>query len=73
MLRWYAGISSLILIYVATARKRPAGIIFFNDEGDEGGGLVFQGQKGESTASLTLDQYQQDQVWENMCSRSASF
>jgi len=112
MLRWYAGVSSLVLVYVATTaaqatmhrnlseitvnrinvvkndgrtrmvisnsarqtpaivggkalspdRKRPAGIIFFNDEGDEDGGLVFQGQKGKSAASLTFDQYQQDQV-----------
>ena len=43
-------------------RKRPAGVIFFNDEGDEDGGLIFSGRDGNANASLTFDQYKQDQV-----------
>ena len=43
-----------------------AGIIFYNEEGDECGGLVFGGKRAgdEYTAggSLTFDQYHQDQV-----------
>src|SRR5205807_5822054 len=46
--------------------KRPAGIIFFNDEGEESGGLVAGGaaQNGVPAAamSLTFDQYKQDQT-----------
>ncbi|MGH7503302.1 MAG: hypothetical protein ACREL7_16370 [Longimicrobiales bacterium] len=45
---------------------RP-GIIFFNDEGTENGGLTFSGQRrpdGTFTASnhLSFDQYEQDQI-----------
>lgn len=44
---------------------RP-GFIFFNDEGTEAGGLTVSGrrEKGEvgATASLTFDQYEQDQT-----------
>jgi hypothetical protein len=45
---------------------RP-GIIFFNDEGTENGGLIFGGQKGKdgkvsSYGHLSFDQYEQDQV-----------
>lgn len=47
-------------------RKRPAGIIFFNNEGDECGGLVFAGQqvnnKISSGMSFTMDNYHDDQV-----------
>jgi hypothetical protein len=43
-----------------------AGLIFFNDEGTECGGLIFSGKKenGKVTAvgSLTFDQYEQDQT-----------
>ncbi|MGP1665455.1 MAG: hypothetical protein ACTS5I_05995 [Rhodanobacter sp.] len=47
--------------------ERPvAGLLFFNDEGTENGGLIFNGAKdahGEvsSGVSLTFDRYQQDQ------------
>jgi hypothetical protein len=45
--------------------KTPA-ILFYNQEGDEVGGLVFSGQKRggkvDASASLTFDQYQQDQT-----------
>ncbi len=45
---------------------RP-GIIFFNDEGTENGGLTFQGQRrpdGTFTANtgLSFDQFEQDQI-----------
>lgn len=47
-------------------RERPAGIIFFNTEGDECGGLIFDGQtvdgKTNSGMSFTMDQYNNDQV-----------
>lgn len=47
-------------------RDRPAGIIFFNTEGDECGGLIFDGQtvdgKTNSGMSFTMDQYLNDQV-----------
>ncbi len=43
-----------------------AGMIFYNDEGTENGGLIFSGEKkdGNVTAvgSLTFDQYEQDQT-----------
>jgi hypothetical protein len=43
-----------------------AGLIFFNDEGTECGGLIFSGKRedGKVTAvgSLTFDQYEQDQT-----------
>lgn len=47
-------------------RKRNAGIIFFNDEGDECGGLIHggkvQGEKGYAGMSFTMDQHKNDQV-----------
>jgi hypothetical protein len=41
-----------------TNRRPSAGFIFFNDDGDECGGLTF----GNKTAGLMFDRYQQDQV-----------
>ena len=48
---------------------RPqAGMLFFNDEGTENGGLIFSGRKDkdgkiiDSGGSLTFDQYEQDQI-----------
>ena len=48
-------------------RPRPvAGLIFFNDEGDEVGGLAFSGRAvngvGQANASLMFDQFKQDQT-----------
>jgi hypothetical protein len=46
--------------------RRSAGIIFYNDEGTENGGLIFDGDKkgGQVTnhGHLSFDQYEQDQV-----------
>lgn len=48
-------------------RPRPvAGLLFFNDEGDEVGGLTFTGQekdgKGRASGAFTFDQWKQDQT-----------
>ena len=48
------------------SRKRPAGILFFNEEGDECGGLIYWGKNTRDTVrsgmSFTMDQYHNDQV-----------
>jgi hypothetical protein len=43
-------------------RDRPAGMIFFNDEGDECGGLVYDGNKKSASMTYSIDQYKSDQV-----------
>lgn len=43
-------------------REREAGMIFFNDEGDECGGLVYSGDKKEAGMVLSVDQYKNDQI-----------
>ncbi len=47
-------------------RERHSGMIFFNDEGDECGGLIFgatdKDGKVSSGMSITFDQYKNDQV-----------
>lgn len=58
------------LIFKGTEHPYPnrqaAGILFFNDEGSENGGLLFGGAKrGQNVGSgghLSFDQYEQDQV-----------
>ena len=51
---------------VGPDRSRPAGMIFFNEVGDEVGGLVFRGTEtndGHSAGlSLTFDRWKQDQT-----------
>jgi hypothetical protein len=46
--------------------KRGAGFIFFNDEGDECGGMTWKGKKAndkvEADSALMFDQYDQDQT-----------
>jgi len=48
------------------SRTDVAGLIFFNDEGTENGGLVFGGKSASGHVSsgghLSFDQYEQDQV-----------
>jgi hypothetical protein len=42
---------------------RPAGMIFFNERGDEVGGLIFSGDTGkERYGSLTFDKFRGDQT-----------
>ena len=43
-------------------RKRSAGIIFFNTDGDECGGLIFDGTKNEAGLVLSVDKYKNDQI-----------
>jgi len=47
-------------------RERPSGIIFFNNQGDECGGLVYQTKEKDgkiiSGMSFTMDKYKDDQV-----------
>ncbi len=48
--------------------RQTAGILFFNDEGTENGGLTFGGQKDKdgkigAYGHLSFDQYNQDQVF----------
>lgn len=47
-------------------RNRPAGILFFNTDGDECGGLLYEVNHKDSTdyssSSFTMDQYRNDQV-----------
>jgi hypothetical protein len=39
-----------------------AGLMFYNEEGEECGGLIYGGARGNNGASLTFDKYKQDQV-----------
>ena len=48
--------------------RKTAGILFFDDEGTENGGLIFGGMRGkdgkvESWGHLSFDQYMQDQIF----------
>jgi hypothetical protein len=47
-------------------RKRDAGLIFFNDEGDEDGGMTWSGRtengSPRATAGLSFDQFKQDET-----------
>jgi hypothetical protein len=43
-------------------RDRPAGMIFFNDDGDECGGLVYDGSKKGASMTYSIDQYKNDQI-----------
>ncbi|MBN8704253.1 MAG: hypothetical protein J0L62_00140 [Bacteroidetes bacterium] len=47
-------------------RKKRSGMLFFNEDGIESGGFIYDGKKGEnghsSGLSLTFDQYDGDQV-----------
>ncbi len=55
-----------VLDGVTIDRPRPvAGLLFFNDEGDEVGGLTYTGRAGEqrtASAGITFDQLKQDQT-----------
>lgn len=49
------------------ARERSPGIIFFNEEQDEVGGLMYSGNKKEgANLVLSVDQYKNDQIMQLM-------
>lgn len=43
-------------------RERPAGMIFFNETGDECGGLIYNGTPEDAGLFLSVDQFRDDQV-----------
>jgi hypothetical protein len=43
-------------------RERDAGLMFFNTDGDECGGLVYDGTKKEADMVFSVDQYKNDQI-----------
>jgi hypothetical protein len=51
---------------ILPTRKREAGLIFFNDEGDEDGGMTWSGRTengvARADAGLSFDQYKQDET-----------
>ncbi len=47
---------------MVASRDRPAGMIFFNDDGDECGGLIYDGNKKEASFTYSIDQYRNDQI-----------
>ena len=51
-------------------RNRPPGMIFFNEEQDEVGGLVYEGNKKDGMGVvLSIDQYKNDQVMQMLYKR----
>lgn len=44
------------------ARERAAGLIFFNSDGDECGGLIYDGNDEEAVLVLSVDKFKDDQV-----------
>jgi len=65
----HAKLPGLILHGKEQAFARPqAGMLFYNDEGSENGGLIFSGRRNEkgevvdSGASLTFDKYGENQI-----------
>ncbi len=57
-------------------RTHAAGMLFYNDEGTENGGLIYSGRMTENGveagASLTFDRYEQDQVVQLLQSESGA-
>lgn len=52
-------------------RKRPPGILFFNEEQDEAGGLIYAGNEEDGAGMvLSFDQYKNDQVMQMQYQRS---
>lgn len=51
-------------------RSRPAGLIFFNEEQDEVGGLLYEGSKVGAGMVLSFDQYKNDQVMQLQYARA---
>lgn len=44
------------------APRQAAGLLFYNDRGDEQGGLIYSGYHGEQGGVLTFDAWRQDQA-----------
>jgi hypothetical protein len=58
---------------VLMERQRPPGMIFFNEEQDEVGGLVYEGNKEDGMGMvLSIDQYKNDQVMQMLYERFAN-
>lgn len=58
---------------VLQERKRSPGIIFFNEEQDEVGGLIYSGSKEDGASILlSFDQYKNDQVMQMQYLRGKS-
>jgi hypothetical protein len=56
---------------VLMERTRPPGMIFFNEEQDEVGGLVYQGNEKDGAGMvLSFDQYKNDQVMQMQYQRN---
>jgi hypothetical protein len=47
---------------ILKGRTRPPGMVFFDENGDEMGGLVFAGTDAARSGGMFFDQYRQDQV-----------
>ena len=47
---------------ILSPRQRSAGMIFFNNDGNECGGLLFDGSRDEAGMVYSVDQYKNDQV-----------
>ncbi len=56
-------IASVDLRHIGGPRQ-DAGMMFYNDNGDEQGGLTYSGRNGEQGAALTFDAWHQDQALE---------
>lgn len=58
---------------VLMERQRPSGMIFFNEEQDEVGGLVYEVNKEDDMGVvLSIDQYKNDQVMQMLYERFAN-
>lgn len=56
-------IEGRVMPHIAGPRQ-DAGLMFYNDEGDEQGGLTYSGTAGEQGEALTFDAWHQDQALE---------
>lgn len=57
---------------IINQRERPPGIIFFNEEQDEVGGLIYEGNKAQGAGMvLSFDQYKNDQILQMQYQRNS--
>lgn len=57
---------------VVAKRDRSAGLIFFNDVGDECGGLIYNGDKQNADMTYSVDQFKNDQLMQLQYSQTNS-